>query len=81
MSARKPMARPLTVLWPRMTPTTPVLPTPAWNSTPSAASSLRHDFRGAMFLEAELRVCVQIAPHRGELGVLRAKKFDGAHGN
>src|SRR5438128_6866797 len=39
MSARRPIARPLPVASPRMTPTTPVLPTPAWNSTPSAASS------------------------------------------
>ena len=39
----------------------------------------RDDFGGAVLLEAELRVRVQIAPHRGELGVLRAEEFDGAH--
>ena len=68
MSARSPIETgPLPS---RSTPTTPVPPTPRCTSMPSASSCLRHDVGGAVLLEPELRMGVEVAALRGQLGMV-----------
>ena len=51
MSARKPTVRLLCPFL--MIPTTPVFPKPRWMGMPHSVSSLRDEIGGALFLEAE----------------------------
>ena len=60
-----------------MTATTPVLPMPAWCSIPSAARRSQTILRGAMLLEPELGMHVQVAAQRREFGVPAADVRDG----
>ena len=66
MSARRPMARGL--LPTRMVPTTPVLPMPVVTSQPHSLSLPATICDGALLLEAELGMGVDVAPDGGELG-------------
>ena len=45
----------------------PVLPMPVWMLDAQRAQLLLHDARGAVLLEAELGMRVQVAAQRGEL--------------
>ena len=52
----------------RMVPTTPVLPMPVVTSQPHSLSFSRHDAAGALLLEAELGMGVDVAADGGQLG-------------
>ena len=77
MSARSPIER--GELPTRSTPTTPVLPTPRCTSMPNAGEPLGDELGGALLLEAELGMRVDVAPPRGQLVVKFAHFRDQLH--
>ena len=81
MSARNPMVRPPGRL-PVSTPTTPVLPMPRWTSMPQACEFAATRPDGAVLLEADLGVGVDVVANGDEV-VLEGidKRQDGHHGN
>ena len=74
MSARRPIAGLPSPA--RSTPTTPVPPTPRCTSMPQSVELLRHQIGGAVFLQAEFGVGMDVVADRGQFGVEAADVLD-----
>ena len=77
MSARRPIARPLADFLPLTTPTRPVLARPRCTSMPQRGEPVGDQLRGAVLLEGELGMGVDVAPDVRQLGVVGADLLDG----
>ena len=81
MSARRPTTLPEAALRPLMTPTTPVLPTPGHDLVAAERPELVGDEAGgAMHLEADLRMLVNVAAPGRYLLVHGSDAIDDRHG-
>ena len=58
----------------------PVLPRPRWIGMPHVGELLGDQVGGALLLEAELRVGMEVAPHGGDLRRVGEDGFDDLHG-
>src|SRR5881394_3685209 len=67
MSARRPTTFPAPCPLPRITPTTPVLPMPAMTSSAEGLQLLDDARRGALHVEHDFRMSMDIAPPCGDL--------------
>ena len=82
MSARRPTTLPEAVFRPLMTPTTPVLPMPGHDLVAAERPELVGDQAGgAMHLEADLRMLVNVAAPGRYLLVHGGDAIDDRHGD